>query len=96
MRAPVRGNIRGDLDHDDQQPMPESGGRAGRATLGAIADRPEIVALVRRLMTEADAAANALGVVLPQPMEKPCHCRQIDARAGPTLGIAVQQSSGVS
>ena len=24
------------------------------------------------------------------------HCRQIDATAGPTLGIAVQQSSGLS
>jgi 2-dehydropantoate 2-reductase len=40
------------------------------ATLGAIADLPEIVAIVKGMMTEAEAVANALGVVLPQPMEK--------------------------
>jgi hypothetical protein len=61
---------------------------------GAIADRLEVVAPVRRLMTEADAAANALGVVLPQPMEKPRHGRQIDATAGPTLGSRFNSRQG--
>ena len=40
------------------------------ATLGAIADRPETVAIVRRMMTEAEAVASALVVVLPQWKEK--------------------------
>jgi len=37
--------------------------------LGAIAEQPEIVAIVRR-MTEPEAVANALGITLPQPLEK--------------------------
>jgi ketopantoate reductase len=37
-------------------------------TLGAVANRPEIVTILRRMMTAA--VANALGIVLLQPMEK--------------------------
>jgi hypothetical protein len=71
MRALVRGDIRGEIwtkmiDGLCWNPVAVLTG----ATLGAIADRPEIVAIVRRMMTEAEAVANALGVVLPQPMEK--------------------------
>jgi hypothetical protein len=38
--------------------------------LRAIANLPEIVAIVGRMMTEAETVANAPGVVLPPPKEK--------------------------
>jgi 2-dehydropantoate 2-reductase len=50
--------------------MLDSGAVLTGATLGAIAHRPKTVAIVGRMMTEAEAVANTLGVVLPQPMEK--------------------------
>ena len=59
--------------------MLESGTVLTGATLGAIADRPEMVAIVRHMMTEAEAAANALGVVLPRAKEK-CMAATLAAR----------------
>ena len=40
------------------------------ATLGAICARPELVALVRRMMGEAEAVAAAVGATIPVAMEK--------------------------
>jgi 2-dehydropantoate 2-reductase len=40
------------------------------ATLGEICARPELVALVRRMMAEAEAVATALGATIPVAMEK--------------------------
>ncbi len=40
------------------------------ATLGAICARPELVALVRRMMGEAEAVATASGATIPVAMEK--------------------------
>jgi 2-dehydropantoate 2-reductase len=43
------------------------------ATLGAICARPELVALVRRMMGEAEAVAAAVGATIPVAMEKRIH-----------------------
>lgn len=42
----------------------------GHATLGQVHEHPEAVEIVRRMMTEAEAVATALGVTLPVGREK--------------------------
>jgi len=71
LRAPVRADIRAEIwakmiNSLVWNPLAV----LTRASLGEIATAPEVVALARRMMTEAEAVAGALGTVLATPLEK--------------------------
>jgi 2-dehydropantoate 2-reductase len=71
LHAPVRADIRGEIwikmiNSLCWNPVAV----LTMATLGEIGARPELVALVRRMMTEAEDVAAALGATIPAPMEK--------------------------
>jgi hypothetical protein len=66
MRA-SRSNIHGEIWASDQQLMLASGGRADGATLRTLADPPEIVAIMRRMMTEAEDVGRQIDATAGPP-----------------------------
>lgn len=71
LHAPVRADIRGEIwikmiNSLCWNPVAV----LTMATLGEIGVRTELVALVRRMLTEAEAVATTLGATIPVPMEK--------------------------
>lgn len=71
LKAPVRRAIRGDLWIKMINSMCWNPVAAlCDATNGEIAQAPDVVDVVRRMMREAESVAEALGVEIPVPMEK--------------------------
>lgn len=71
LKAPVRRAIRGDLWIKMINSMCWNPVAAlCNATNGEIAEAPDVVDVVRRMMKEAETVAEALGVEIPVPMEK--------------------------
>lgn len=71
LKAPVRRAIRGDLWIKMINSMCWNPVAVlCNATNGEIAEAPDVVNVVRRMMREAEAVAEALGVEIPVPMEK--------------------------
>jgi len=71
LKAPVRPDIRGDIwiKMINSLCWNQAAVLTG-ATNGEIAEAPAVVDTVRRMMTEAEKVATALGVKIPVPMEK--------------------------
>jgi 2-dehydropantoate 2-reductase len=85
MYAPVRADIRGEIwikmiNSLCWNPVAV----LTMATLGEIGARPELVALVRRMITEAEAVTTALGATIPVHMEK---------RIAATVGLSAHKMS---
>jgi 2-dehydropantoate 2-reductase len=71
LHAPMRADIRGEIWIKMINSMCWNPVAVlAMATLGDICARPELVALVRRMMGEAEAVATALGATIPVAMEK--------------------------